>query len=267
MPTATTSLTLATQKPFGTLTCDFWQGNDNEFYMTRDQVGAALEYTKQNEAIAQIHSRNADRLNPLSTLLKTKRVEHSVNYRQADDSCGRKDESKMTTSLTLATQKPFGTLTCDFYKNDANEFYMTREQIGRALEYAKKPGDAIEKIHERNPDRLNPLSVTVKLTGTDGKMYNTFVYTLRGVMEICRFSRQPKADKFMDFVWDVMESLYNGNSVLAAPDRQTAVMPETHRTASNTLGINFLILSQALLAPKVHNQCRFRCVIITQPAI
>lgn len=102
--------------------------------MTRDQVGAALEYTKQNEAIAQIHSRNADRLNPLSTLLKTKRVE----------------------------------------------------------------GD---RIVERE----------------------TFVYALRGVMEICRFSRQPKADKFMDFVWDVMESLYNGNSVLAAPDQQTAV--------------------------------------------
>ena len=50
-----------------------------------------------------------------------------------------------------------------------------------------------------------------------------FVYTLRGVMEICRFSRQPKADKFMDFVWNVMESLYNGNSVLATPDQQTAV--------------------------------------------
>ena len=46
-------------------------------------------------------------------------------------------------------------------------------------------------------------------------------------MEICRFSRQPKADKFMDFVWDVMESLYNGNSVLAAPDQQTAVSNDT----------------------------------------
>lgn len=146
MPTATTSLTLATKRPFGTLTCDFWQGNDNEFYMTRDQVGAALEYTKQNEAIAQIHSRNADRLNPLSTLLKTKRVE----------------------------------------------------------------GD---RIVERE----------------------TFVYTLRGVMEICRFSRQPKADKFMDFVWDVMESLYNGNSVLAAPDQQTAVSNDTFKLMFDTL--------------------------------
>ena len=170
-----------------------------------------------------------------------------------------------TTSLTLATRKPFGTLTCDFYKNDSGEFYMTREQIGQALEY-KEPAKSIAKIHERNPDRLNSLSGVVSLT-TPGGQQNIFVYNLRGAMEICRLSRQDKADKFIDFVWDVMESLYNGNSVLAAPDQQTAVMPETHRTASNTLGINFLILSQALLAPKVHNQCRLRCVIITQPAI
>lgn len=179
----------------------------------------------------------------------------------------------MTTALTLATQKPFGTLTCDFYKNDDGEFYMTRTQIGQALEYAKAD-DGIQQIHSRNSDRLDPLSSTLVLgveVSNGGTTYtrpqNVFVYTLRGVMEICRFSRQPKADKFMDFVWDVMESLYNGNSVLAAPDQQTAVMPETHRTASNTLGINFLILSQALLAPKVHNQCRLRYVIITQPAI
>ena len=63
----------------------------------------------------------------------------------------------MITALTLATQKPFGSLTCDFYKNDSGEFYMTREQVGQALEY-KDPAKSIAKIHERNPDRLNPLS-------------------------------------------------------------------------------------------------------------
>ena len=171
-----------------------------------------------------------------------------------------------TTSLTLATQKPFGTLTCDFYKDNSGEFYMTREQIGQALEYAE-PRKKIAVIHTRNKDRLDPLSTRFQIETPSRGPQEMVLYNLRGTMEICRFSRQPKADKFMDFVWDVMESLYNGNSVLAAPDQQTAVMPETHRTASNTLGINFLILSQALLAPKVHNQCRLRCVIITQPAI
>ena len=139
-----------------------------------------------------------------------------------------------TTSLTLATQKPFGTLTCDFYKNDSNEFYMTREQVGKALEYAD-PQKAIDNVHSRNFDRLDVLSVPLKLRATDGKPYNTRVYTLRGVMEICRLSRQPKADKFMDFVWNVMESLYNGNSVLAAPDQQTAVSNDTFKLMFDTL--------------------------------
>lgn len=48
----------------------------------------------------------------------------------------------MTNTLTLATQKTFDSLICDFYKGDNNEFYMTREQIGTALEYAK-PNEAI----------------------------------------------------------------------------------------------------------------------------
>ena len=142
---------------------------------------------------------------------------------------------------------------------------MTRKQIGEALEYPNAE-DQIKVIHSRHRDRFDPVSFRYQIDTPAGPR-ETYVYNIRGVMEICRFSHQPKADKFMDFVWDVMESLYNGNSVLAAPDQQTAVMPETHRTASNTLGINFLILSQALLAPKVHNQCRLKCVIITQPAI
>ena len=61
----------------------------------------------------------------------------------------------------------------------------------------------------------------------DGKSRDVFIYTLRGVMEICRFSRQPNADKFMDFVWDVMESLYYGRSVLATPDQTSAVAMQT----------------------------------------
>jgi prophage antirepressor-like protein len=137
----------------------------------------------------------------------------------------------MTQNLTLVTQKPFGSLTCNFYKDDAieNEFYMTRRQIGEALGYVKAD-DAIQQIHDRNKDRLDPLSTTLTLGGVEGNRWvnrNTRVYTLRGVMEICRFSRQPNADKFMDFVWDVMESLYHGRSVLATPDQTSAVAMQT----------------------------------------
>lgn len=110
------------------------------------------------------------------------------------------------TQLTLIKSKPFGEIECDFWRDKKKEILMTREQIGSALEYSF-PNDSIRKIHERNSDRLDCHSVSVKLTGTDGKLYDTFVYTTKGIYEICRLSRQPKADAFMDWVWDAIEAI------------------------------------------------------------
>lgn len=57
-------------------------------------------------------------------------------------------------------------------------------------------------------------------------MRQMYVYSLRGVMEICRLSRQPKADAFMDFCWDIMESLMRGDTVLATPQMDAALSKE-----------------------------------------
>lgn len=136
----------------------------------------------------------------------------------------------MTTnnSMTVITSKPFGALNVDVYQNDKHQYYMTREQIGRALE-CKEPRKYIAKIHERNADRLDPLSSVVNLTTEVGNYMQerqTYMYSLRGVMEICRLSRQPKADAFMDFCWDIMESLMRGDSVLATPQMDAALSKE-----------------------------------------
>lgn len=136
----------------------------------------------------------------------------------------------MTTnnSMTVITSKPFGTLNVDVYQNDKHQYYMTREQIGTALEYSD-PRIAIYKIHQRNADRLDPLSSVTKLVtqvGNHTEERELFCYNLRGVMEICRFSRQPKADAFMDFCWDIMESLMRGDSVLATPQMDAALSKE-----------------------------------------
>lgn len=136
----------------------------------------------------------------------------------------------MTTNnpMTVITSKPFGALNVDVYQNDKHQYYMTREQIGRALE-CKEPRKYIAKIHERNADRLDPLSSVVNLTtevGNYTQERQTYMYSLRGVMEICRLSRQPKADAFMDFCWDIMESLMRGDSVLATPQMDAALSKE-----------------------------------------
>lgn len=84
---------------------------------------------------------------------------------------------------------------------------MTREQVGIALEY-ENPKKAIAHIHQRNRDRLDRFSGGLNLVPPENKTNSrgsgsgpqfTTIYTLRGVMEICRLSRQPKADAFMDF--------------------------------------------------------------------
>lgn len=123
-------------------------------------------------------------------------------------------------NLQIVKSEKFGELTCDIYKND-KDFYMTREQIGMALEYAE-PKKAIEKLHLAHADRFSVtpqsgghlFSVSVRLTAADGKQYNTTLYTRKGIMEICRWSRQPKADAFMDWVWDIMDGLVTGDYTL-----------------------------------------------------
>ena len=136
----------------------------------------------------------------------------------------------MTTNnpMTVITSKPFGALSMNVYEDNNHQYYMTREQIGTALEY-NNPNKAIQNIHVKNTDRLDPLSTFLKLRNVEGgitKEREYIVYSLRGVMEICRLSRQPKADAFMDFCWDIMESLMRGDSVLATPNMDAALSKE-----------------------------------------
>ena len=118
------------------------------------------------------------------------------------------------TNLKLITIENFGELQCNFYRNMNDDILLTREQIGTALEYSN-PSTAIKNLHRKHKDRLDSLSMKIKL----GRLQNEptsksdeqerVYYTERGVMEICRWSRQPKANLFMDWVWDIVEKYRN----------------------------------------------------------
>lgn len=69
--------------------------------------------------------------------------------------------------------------------------HPTRAAIGEFLEYAD-PQKSVDKILERNP-HIEAWSVPVKLTATDGKNYDTFVYHPIGFMLIVFESGQPRA--------------------------------------------------------------------------
>ena len=113
-------------------------------------------------------------------------------------------------TLTLITTESFGDLSCNFYKDNLDDILLTREQIGQALEYAN-PIKAIQKIHLAHQDRLEKFCLRIKpghpQTGTalsKSEEQERVYYTERGIMEICRWSRQKKADLFMDWTWDIV---------------------------------------------------------------
>lgn len=103
--------------------------------------------------------------------------------------------------------------TCDFWGNANNEYLVTREQIGRALGY-KNPTNAIKNIHLKHKERLDKFSTQLTLGYVEGDRYverERILYNHKGIMEICRWSRQPLADKFMDWCWEIMDRLISNS--------------------------------------------------------
>ena len=118
-----------------------------------------------------------------------------------------------TKALTLATSRMFNGNHFDCYveetDKDTGDFWATREQIGRLLEYVE-PMKSIAKIHERNSERLDKFSTVVNLTTVEGNRMVTrevIVYNFKGLLEICRYSNQPKANAVMDFLWDIADEI------------------------------------------------------------
>lgn len=111
--------------------------------------------------------------------------------------------------MQLLTTKQFNGIFLDCYRDECNssdnDFWATREQIGRLLEYSD-PRIAIAKIHERNKARLDKFSSVVNLV-TEAGIRTATVYSFKGLLEICRFSNQPKADAVMDFLWEIADEI------------------------------------------------------------
>lgn len=120
-------------------------------------------------------------------------------------------------NLKLITTENFGDLSCNFYRNMNDDILLTREQIGSALEYSN-PREAIKNIHRKHKARLDELSMRIKLGGcqtepsSKSEEQECVYYTQRGIMEICRWSRQPKANQFMDWCWNIIEK-YRNNEI------------------------------------------------------
>lgn len=153
-------------------------------------------------------------------------------------------------SLKLITTENFGNISCDFYRNMNDDILLTREQIGSALEYTN-PDDALSKIHKRHKDRLDQFSVVAKLSSTDGKEYDTYLYTQKGVMEICRWSTKKKANQFMDWCWDVIEKYRNNQGFTNTIDN-TAIntLTQAITTLTTTFTQTISVMQQDITTTK-----------------
>ncbi len=113
----------------------------------------------------------------------------------------------------MKTENFENTIPCDFWAYVNGEYFVTREQIGTALCYSN-PETAIIKIHSRHKDRLDKYSIYTKLVRVEGGRCverERTLYSRRGIMEICRWSNKPLADKFMDWCWEVIDNLIQKN--------------------------------------------------------
>lgn len=136
--------------------------------------------------------------------------------------------------LKLATTRNFNGNELACYVEDKPDekydFWVTREQIGRFLGY-KDPRTAVKLIHQRNRERLNLFSKVEKVPNPSRGVQNepplknvqaVTVYSFRGLLEICRFSNQPNANKVIDILWDIAYEIAN-KGYYATPGMQIQI--------------------------------------------
>lgn len=86
------------------------------------------------------------------------------------------------------------------------EAWFTRKQIGEALEYSE-PQKAIMLIHNRHKDTIDEFARWCQFVTPSGKQEG-YVYSFFGVMEICRWSTQPKANMVMRSLYEMAKQIW-----------------------------------------------------------
>lgn len=128
--------------------------------------------------------------------------------------------------LKLVKQGEFLGTRCDFYVDEENNIYMSRTQIGYALQY-KNPQDAIKKIHLRHYEKLQQRYVEVVGDNLSprprdlGKRTSIFMYDERGILDVIRWSTTEIADQYFDWVYDIIQSIKkNGYYITSEKDKK-----------------------------------------------
>lgn len=117
--------------------------------------------------------------------------------------------------LVKGHQELFNGQLFDIWRNEQHEVFMTTEQLAQGLGYKSKKG--VENLVLRNPYlKKREFSVTLKLKATDGKQYDTRVFTFDGIQEIGMIApNSANARKFREWIRTILKAYYKGELVKA----------------------------------------------------
>ncbi|BDH82384.1 hypothetical protein [Lactococcus lactis] len=117
--------------------------------------------------------------------------------------------------LVKGHQELFNGQLFDIWRNEQHEVFMTTEQLAQGLGYKSK--NNIEVLVNRNPYlKGREFSVTYKMKATDGKQYDTRVFTFDGIQEIGMIApNSANARKFREWIRTILKAYYKGELVKA----------------------------------------------------
>ncbi|MBK5076311.1 hypothetical protein IL308_05835 [Lactococcus lactis] len=117
--------------------------------------------------------------------------------------------------LQLVNQELFNGITCDVWRNDNHEIFMTTEQLAQCIGYKTKQG-IVNLVGQNKYLKNREFSVTTKLVATDGKKYDTRVFTFEGIKEILFLApKSETARKFREWTRSVLNAYFKGELVKA----------------------------------------------------
>lgn len=136
--------------------------------------------------------------------------------------------------LKLVKQGDFLGTKCDFYVDEDDNIYMSRTQIGKALEYSN-PSHAILVMHQRHKERMDKFSIEVRssqfMTPFNGlgKDKKAFMYVEQGIYAICGYSNKEIAERFNDWVYETIISIRKHGYYIASEkdDKWLGIRKET----------------------------------------
>lgn len=143
-------------------------------------------------------------------------------------------------NLQLVKSENFGEVKCDFYRQN-DEWYMTIAQLADALEYANGR-KGIETLIDRNSYlREEEFSVTLKMRATDGKQYNTRIFTEDGIYEVTMLSKTEKAKEFRTWVRKILKALRSGELKLVGTAKDELTKLEIQKKRADAMYMTVVV--------------------------